>query len=1052
MALFPPPSRRRRRQSRRRPAATVERLEPRQLLAVDIVRTSDTQRFAIDIHSADQCFGEYHSFEVTNNDPVGYTDVWLRITDIPLAQKVQLGPGEDGLYFLGDLPAGASQTAFIYFTAEQFTVPAGSDDPQTFVAEVRQGDPLAGPVLGTLDNAGWLFVAEAVEDNSSSVTASVDVTYAFAGNPVAVPIVGGTMTMIVTGNVKNKPDRILFSPASTLDWPADAFVLTSTQVDYFTTGGDPLPGLPPDWIFEKPVADKPKNFVATYTFAIAGATASPTPVAPKQYSAHGGESRKFDHSRLLGGVVPIPIVTGEIDITKVSLRGGVPVETYIAGALLTYEIVISNPLPVAVGGVSVSDVLPAALDLAQTTLFVDYGDNSGTLALVGDTLGGTIDMVAGGLGVSPITITIETFVVAGTTGPLVNTVTATLPDESTVSATVTNFPDIVLAVTKTSSGGGTYVQGEPLQYTITITNSDSLNATGVVVTDVFPAALVAASTTWYATYVGGASGDLTDDPANPGTGPIAGTVDIPIGGSLTITVDTVVALDAGDPITNTVTAAVPDGLTFSASVTDDPDATIELDKVSTSPVGPGFYTAGGPLTYTITVGNPGPADVFGLRLNDVLPEKLDVQPTEITVDWGGNPAGIMQLVDGNISGLFDVARGTTVTVTVATTVPPLTTGTLVNTVETITSWGDTAFAEVEDDPRPGEGEAATVIGTDDGCNFPPVVHVLDAFGTIIFTIDASQGLFEPTFRGSVRVTTGDVNGDGAADIIVGSGRSRPGEVRVFLASGPGPYPSFTYDAGYTFRPFGNAYRGGIEVAAGDFTGDGLADIIVGQSSGRGLVRGYAVSPTLLPTGRFVASSPAFQFQPYGGRYAGGVMVAAADFNGDGRVEVVVGPNAGIVAQVRVYDVTMGPRVVSSFRPFGGRFSRGVTLAIGSYANGMSPDDGVPDIFVGTGAGGGSILEVYGGQAVGGVNPRLARLTAFASLTRQNARLFVAPLDLGGTGTVTDIFGVTGLNGGGGTRAGRGINAAGPAVVDYADARLRPPLRIAPFVRSQAMPT
>lgn len=53
----------------------VEPLERRELLAVDVVRTSATERFAIDIHSADKCFGEYHSLEVTNNDPVGYTDV-----------------------------------------------------------------------------------------------------------------------------------------------------------------------------------------------------------------------------------------------------------------------------------------------------------------------------------------------------------------------------------------------------------------------------------------------------------------------------------------------------------------------------------------------------------------------------------------------------------------------------------------------------------------------------------------------------------------------------------------------------------------------------------------------------------------------------------------------------------------------------------------------------------------------------------------------------------------------------------------------------------------
>jgi len=43
--------------------------------------------------------------------------------------------------------------------------------------------------------------------------------------------------------------------------------------------------------------------------------------------------------------------------------------------------------------------------------------------------------------------------------------------------------------------------------------------------------------------------------------------------------------------------------------------------------------------------------------------------------------------------------------------------------------------------------------------------------------------FEPSFKGGVSVATGDVNGDGHSEIVAASGPGRPGEVRVFDASG-----------------------------------------------------------------------------------------------------------------------------------------------------------------------------------------------------------------------------------------------------------------------------
>jgi hypothetical protein len=81
--------------------------------------------------------------------------------------------------------------------------------------------------------------------------------------------------------------------------------------------------------------------------------------------------------------------------------------------------------------------------------------------------------------------------------------------------------------------------------------------------------------------------------------------------------------------------------------------------------------------------------------------------------------------------------------------------------------------------------------------------------------------------GGVRVATGDVNGDGFADIIAGTGKGS--SVRIF----DGQDPSVMLDA---FRAFPRVYDRGISVAGGDVNGDGLDDVIVGAAKQSNLVR------------------------------------------------------------------------------------------------------------------------------------------------------------------------------------------------------------------------
>lgn len=234
-------------------------------------------------------------------------------------------------------------------------------------------------------------------------------------------------------------------------------------------------------------------------------------------------------------------------------------------------------------------------------------------------------------------------------------------------------------------------------------------------------------------------------------------------------------------------------------------------------------------------------------------------------------------------------------------------------------------------------EAAPVgrlyVGTDQGVFAQ--VRAVDLAGNV-----QSQPIspFEPTFTGGVRVASGDVNGDGIADIITAAGPGGGPHVKVLSGSDRSQL--------HSFFPYTPSFTGGVNVAAGDLNGDGVADVITGAGvGGGGHVRVFDGN-NAAPIRDFFAFDPNF---------TGGVRVAGGDINGDGRDDIITGSTVN--GHVKVFDGRTGNES-RSFNAFATGFTGGVFVASGDVTG-----DGIDDLVAGADSGL-SLINVFAGPDFG----------------------------------------------------------------------------------------
>ena len=376
------------------------------------------------------------------------------------------------------------------------------------------------------------------------------------------------------------------------------------------------------------------------------------------------------------------------------------------------------------------------------------------------------------------------------------------------------------------------------------------------------------------------------------------------GNPFTLNATNVETLDANDPLGGNDTLEVVNALAgvneLAALDTDlgpgNDAITINGDPDANSTLNAETLNLSADITGTVA----GTADVINVAPPGTIQDALDAANTTARINIA--PAVYPEVVNAS-------ATGTDKNITFGFGDAPTPATGIVGTQDFAVDAGDVLEFEVNGVVTPGvdydqlvvtgtvtlTGSTLETFGTVSNTSAGDTVVLIDNDGT-----DAVVGEFNGLAEGSNVVINGEVftisyqGGTGNDVVLVATGESR--NIRV-IAAGPGMSPTVqvrdatTNELLATLTPYDPRFAGGVRVAVGDVTGDGIPDIITGPGPGGGPHIKVIDGDTHLDI---------FSFFAFDERFTGGVFVAAADVNGDHLADIIVGADAGGGPHVKVF--------------------------------------------------------------------------------------------------------------------------------------------------------